>query len=254
LIKREAVRYGVNVVSSEIVGLIPQQALLEAAEFYLQVENFSRQMVLESHLEEMEATPESFLEEVAAPTPTPGGGSVAALAGALAAALTSMVCNLTVGRASDVSAAEELGAELEQAEALRHELAALVEEDAKAYRKVLEAYRLPKSATAEKEVRSKAIQEALVKATAVPLKVASGAVGVLEVLPSVLERGLPAAASDAGVSAYMAEAALRAAALNVRTNLSSLRDTRSFQEQLSSLEARAQELMDVIEKGLAARM
>jgi len=254
LIKREAVRYGVNVVSSEIVGLIPQQALLEAAEFYLQVENFSPQMVLESHLEEMEATPESFLEEVAAPTPTPGGGSVAALAGALAAALTSMVCNLTVGRASDVSAAEELGAELEQAEALRHELAALVEEDAKAYRKVLEAYRLPKSATAEKEVRSKAIQEALVKATAVPLKVASGAVGVLEVLPSVLERGLPAAASDAGVSAYMAEAALRAAALNVRTNLSSLRDTRSFQEQLSSLEARAQELMDVIEKGLAARM
>ncbi len=254
LIRREARRHGVNVVSSEIVGLIPQEAMLDAAEFYLQIENFAPQMVLQSHLQSMEATPELFLDEVAAPTPTPGGGSVAALAGALAAALMSMVCNLTQGRPGDTSSAKELGAELGQAEALRHELAALVDEDAEAYRKVLEAYRLPKSTTAEKELRSKAIQEALGKATAVPLKVASGAVGVLEVLPAVLAKGLPTAASDAGVSAYMAVAALKAAALNMRTNLNSLADGKEYEEQLSSLETRGQELVDAIEMQLAERI
>lgn len=254
LIKREAVRYGVNVVSGEIVGLIPRQALLDAAEFYLQIENFTPQIVLESHVEEIEVTSESFLEEVAAPTPTPGGGSVAALAAALAAALTSMVCNLTLSRESDASEMEELTAVLEGAEVLRQELAALVEEDARAYEKVLEAYRLPKASAAEKEVRSRAIQQALGEAAKVPLKVAEGAVKVLELLPSVLERGIPSAASDAGVAAYTAQGALKGAALNVRTNLRSLRDSKSYQEQLSSFEARAQELMNVMEKGLAERI
>jgi glutamate formiminotransferase/formiminotetrahydrofolate cyclodeaminase len=254
LIKREAVRYGVNVVSGEIVGLIPRQALLDAAEFYLQIENFTPQIVLEGHVEEIEVTSESFLEEVAAPTPTPGGGSVAALAAALAAALTSMVCNLTLSRESDASEMEELTAVLEGAEVLRQELAALVEEDARAYEKVLEAYRLPKASAAEKEVRSRAIQQALGEAAKVPLKVAEGAVKVLELLPLVLERGIPSAASDAGVAAYTAQGALKGAALNVRTNLRSLRDSKSYQGQLSSFEARAQELMNVMEKGLAERI
>jgi len=254
VIKREAARYEVNVVSSEIVGLIPEQALLDAAEFYLQIEDFTPEMVLESHLEEMEATPGAFLEEVAAPTPTPGGGSVAALAGALAAALTSMVCNLTLNRESEASAAKELKPVLEEAEALRQELAVLVEEDARAYQQVLEAYRLPKASAAEKEERSNAIQQAMEGAARVPLKVAAGAVKLLELVPLVLERGLPSAASDAGVAAYMAQGALKGAALNVRTNLSSLRDTKSYQEQLSSFEARAQELMNMIEKGLAERI
>ncbi len=254
LIRREAARYGVNVVSSEIVGLIPQQALLDAAEFYLQIENFRTQMVLENHLEEMEATLGSFLERVAAPSPTPGGGSVAALAGALAAALANMVCNLTLSRESDGSETKGLIAVLEAAEGLREKLAALVQEDASAYEKVLEAYRLPKASAAEKEARSKAVQQALEEAAKVPLNVAKGALEVLELVPPILERGIPSAASDAGVAAYMAQGALKAAALNVRTNLSSLQDTRSYEEQLSSLETRAQELMKVIEKGVAERI
>jgi glutamate formiminotransferase/formiminotetrahydrofolate cyclodeaminase len=257
MIKREAARYGVNVVSSEIVGLIPEQALLDASAFYLQIENFAPQMVLESHLDEMEVTPESFLEEVAASTPTPGGGSVAALAGALAAALTSMVCNLTLSRQGDRSESQELTSVLEEAEVLRQELANLVEGDARAYRKVLEAYRLPKASTAEKEARSEAIQQVLEGAAKVPLRVAGGALRVLELVPSVLENGLPSAASDVGVTAYMAQGALKGAALNVLTNLASLRDqalTKSYQDQLSSFEARAQELMNIIEKGLAERI
>ncbi len=254
LITREATRYGVNVVSSEIVGLIPQQALLDAAEFYLQIENFTPQTVLESHLEGMQATLESFLEEVAAPAPTPGGGSVAALAGALAAALTSMVCDLTLSRESDSRAMQELTGFLRGAEVLRQELTDLVQEDGRAYDKVLEAYRLPKASAAEKKVRSRVIEQALGEAAKVPLKVAERAVKVLELLPSALQRGIPSSASDAGVAAYMAQGALKGAALNVRTNLRSLGDTKSYQEQLSSLEARAQGLMNVMEKALAERI
>jgi len=257
LIKREAARHGVNVLSSEIVGLIPRQALLDAAEFYLQIESFTPKMVLEDYLEAPGATPETFLDEVAAPTPTPGGGSGAALAGALAAALTSMVCSLTLSRDGGTTQTDELTSLLETAEAQRHELAALVDEDATAYQRVLQAHRLPKASAVEKKARSEAVQPALEQAARVPLKVAEGAVRVLELVPSVLENGLPSAASDVGVAAYMAHGALKGAALNVRTNLSSLRDqavTDSYQRQLSSLEARAQELMDLVEKALAERI
>ncbi|MGB3905871.1 MAG: glutamate formimidoyltransferase [Anaerolineae bacterium] len=257
LIKREAARYGVNVVSSEIVGLIPRQALMDSAEFYLQIESFTPKMVLEDHLEALGATPETFLDEVAAPTPTPGGGSGAALVGALAAALTSMVCSLTLSRDGGTTQTDTLTSLLEMTEAQRHELTVLVDEDATAYQRVLQAYRLPKASAAEKKARSEAVQHALEQATRVPLKVAEGAVRVLELVPSVLENGLPSAASDVGVAAYMAHGALKGAALNVRTNLSSLRDqavTESYQRQLSSLKARAQELMDLVEKALAERI
>jgi glutamate formiminotransferase/formiminotetrahydrofolate cyclodeaminase len=255
MIKREAARHGVNVLSSEIVGLIPERALLDAAEFYLQIENFTPQMLLETHLEQTETAPGAFLDEVAAASPTPGGGSVAALAGALAAALTSMVCSLTLSRQVDASA--ELEPVLQRAETLRHELTSLVEDDARAYQQVLEAYRMPRVSAAEKQAQSKAVQEALAEATGVPLNVAEGALKTLELIPSVLEKGIPTAASDAGVAAHMAEAALKGAALNVRTNLKALRDQallKSFQEQLSSLEARGQALMYTIEKGLAKRI
>jgi glutamate formiminotransferase/formiminotetrahydrofolate cyclodeaminase len=257
LIRREAQRYGVNVVSSEVVGLVPRQALLDAAEYYLQIENFTAQMLLESHLEEPEASHEAFLDQVAATAPTPGGGSVAALAGALAAALASMVCGLSLAREGEEDNAGDLRQALESAERLTAQLSALVEEDASAYQGVLEAYRLPKGTSEEKKERSAAIQRGLKQAAAVPLLVAEGAVKVLELLPSLLESGLPSAASDVGVAAYMAQAAFQGAALNVRTNLRSLRDQSlvvSLEGQLTSLEARAGELMATLEKGLAVRV
>jgi formiminotetrahydrofolate cyclodeaminase len=160
-----------------------------------------------------------------------------------------MVCGLTLRRQGDAQA--PLDPVRQEAEKLRHELTALVEEDARAYQKVMEAYRLPKASPEEKEARSAAVQRALDGAARVPLSVAEAAVKVLELVPPVLDGGLSSAASDAGVAAYMAQAALKGAALNVLTNLASLQDKKRYQAQLSSLEARAQELMTTIEKTLA---
>jgi glutamate formiminotransferase/formiminotetrahydrofolate cyclodeaminase len=257
LIRREAARYGAMVVSSELVGLIPRQALLDAAAYYLQMEDFKPDMVLESHLEEPESTPEAFLDALAEGTPTPGGGSVAALSGALAAALTSMVCRLSLNKKPDETAERDLQEMLGRVEALRSELTALVEQDASAYQGVLEAYRMPKASSQEKKERSAAIQQALEEAARVPLKVAQGAVGVLDLLPMLLEKGLPSAASDVGVAAYAAQAAVKGAALNVRTNLSLLEDgavAKSLQGELAALEARASKLLETVERGLAQRI
>jgi glutamate formiminotransferase/formiminotetrahydrofolate cyclodeaminase len=257
MIRREAQRFGASVVSSELVGLIPRQALLDAAEYYLQIEEFRPEMVLESHLEEPETTPETFLEAVAEGTPTPGGGSVSALAGALAAALGSMVCHLSLSKKTQGAAATDLQGILERLETHRAELTVLVERDAAAYRGVLEAYRRPKGSAEEKEERAAAIEEALEEAARVPLQVAGGAVEVLELLPVLLEAGLPSAASDLGVAAYVAEAAVKGAGLNVRTNLSSLRDkalASRLEQELVFLETRASELMDELERGLGERI
>ena len=257
MIRREAQRYGVSVVSSELVGLVPRQALVDAAEYYLQIEDFKGEMVLESHLEQPEVTPEPFLDAVSAGTPTPGGGSVAALAGALASALTAMVCHLTLNKRGGEPASEDLEWVLGHAQTLRSELSALVEQDARAYQAVLEAYSKPKGSPQEKEERSAAVQSALERAARVPLQVAEGAVKVLQLLPRLLETGLASAASDVGVAAYMAQAALKGASLNVRTNLRSLQDetlAQGLQEQLTSLEMRSGELMAALEKELAARI
>ena len=257
MIRREAAHYGADVVSSELVGLIPRQALLDAAEYYLEIEDFKPEMVLESHLEEPETTPQPFLDTVAAGTPTPGGGSVAALAGALAASLVSMVCSLTLAKKPEEPASLAVEKALERSERLRGELSRLIEQDANAYQGVLEAYRLPKASSQDKKELSAAIQEAMERAARVPLRAAEGAVEVLELLPSILETGLSSAASDVGVAAYMAQAAVKGAALNVRTNLGSLRDetlAASLGEQLSSLEARATESLAALERDLAARI
>jgi glutamate formiminotransferase/formiminotetrahydrofolate cyclodeaminase len=257
LIRREARRHGVNVVSSELVGLIPRQALMDAAEHYLQIEDFNPEMVLESHLEEPEDTPAAFLDAVAVGTPIPGGGSVSALAGALAASLASMGYSLTLAKKPDEPVAQIIEKALGDAERLRGKLGALVEEDASVYQGVLEAYRLPKATPEEKPARSAAIQQTLEQAARVPLKAAQGAVEVLELLPMILESGLSSAASDVGVAAYMAEAAVKGAALNVRTNLGSLRDetlAASLEAKLHSLEDRSAELMVELERELAARI
>ncbi len=256
-IRREAQRYGISVISSELVGLIPRQALLDAAGYYLQIEDFKPEKILESHLEEPEATPEAFLDALADATPTPGGGSVAALAGALAAALACMVCRLSLNKKLEKATERDLGDMLERMETLRSELTTLVEDDASAYQGVLEAYRKPKASSQEKKERSAAIQQALEEAARVPLLVAQGAVDVLDLLPDLLEKGLPGAASDVGVAAYVARAAVQGAALNVRTNLSSLEEeavVKSLQEELAALEVRASKLLETVERGLAPRI
>lgn len=165
-----------------------------------------------------------FLQRLASAEPTPGGGSAAALSGALAAALVSMVCRLTLGREKFAAVEAKMQQTLEQAEALRQRLTQAVDDDARAYDAVRAAYRLPRGSEAERQARSAAIEAALQEAVRVPLSVARDCAQLLDMARFVAERGNPNAASDARVAALLAEAGLRGAAYNVHINLPGLKD------------------------------
>jgi glutamate formiminotransferase/formiminotetrahydrofolate cyclodeaminase len=225
MVKSEAARYGVPVVGSEIVGLVPSEALVDCADFFLRLERFNSEQVLENRLksaadrEARRVGIEDFIADLASDSPTPGGGSVAALAGALGAALASMVCNLTIGKKKYADAADELRDVLRKTEALRLELARLIDEDAEAFNKVMEAMGLPKATEEEKARRSAAVQVALVDAASVPLAVMAKCVEVVGLASIVAAKGNVNAVSDAGVSALVARAGAHAARLNVLINL-----------------------------------
>jgi formiminotetrahydrofolate cyclodeaminase len=165
-----------------------------------------------------------FLDALASSAPAPGGGSVAALSGALGAALVSMVCNLTLGKKQYADVQDDIAALVEQSEALRLRLTALLEADVEVYTGVSSAYRMPRKTPEEKAARSAAIQEALKAATKVPMQVAEACVQVLDLCTPAAELGNVNAVSDAGVAALMAEAGLRSAALNVIININAIRD------------------------------
>ncbi len=166
----------------------------------------------------------TFMDELASDAPAPGGGSVAALSGAMGAALVSMVCNLTVGKKKYAEVEEEIQAILAQSEELRLRLQGLIADDIQVYTNVIAAYRLPRETEDEKAARSAAIQEALKKAEAVPMRVAEACVEVMDLCRPVGEKGNINAVSDAGVAVLMAEAGLRSAALNVLINLGAIQD------------------------------
>lgn len=179
----------------------------------------------------------TFLDELASSAPAPGGGSVAALSGALGAALVSMVCNLTVGKRKYADVQDDIQTLLEQSEALRHELVDLLEADVQVYTSVSKAYRMPRETGEEKAARRAAIQAALKDATAVPMKVAEACVKVLDLCIPAAEKGNVNAVSDAGVAALMAEAGLRSAALNVLINLGAIRDEDFVERERARLDA-----------------
>jgi formiminotetrahydrofolate cyclodeaminase len=160
-----------------------------------------------------------FLSDLASDAPTPGGGSVAALAGALGAALTSMVANLTLGRKKYADVEPDIKALLAKTEALRLELTELMGEDAAAFDKVMAAMKLPKDTEEEKARRTEALEAALTDAAMVPLAVMEKCVAVLGFAGEAAEKGNRNAVSDAGVAALMARAGAHAAKLNVLINL-----------------------------------
>jgi len=178
-----------------------------------------------------------FLDELASKAPAPGGGSVAALSGALAAGLVSMVCNLTVGKKKYADVEEDIKNILAQSEALRRELVNLLEEDVQVYTKVSKAYKMPRETEEERRVRAEAIQAALKEATAVPMAVAEACVKVLDLCTPVAEKGNVRAVSDAGIAALMAEAGLRSAALNVLINLRAIEDQEFVEREEAKLDA-----------------
>jgi len=166
----------------------------------------------------------SFLDELASNSPAPGGGSVAALAGALGVALTSMVCNLTIGKKKYADAEEDMKNTLAQSEALRQQFTTLIDKDAAAFNKVMEAYGLPKDDEAQMALRSAAITGATKEAALVPLEVMKHCIDAHALAQDVAAEGNVNSVSDAGVSALMLHAACESAALNVRINLSGIKD------------------------------
>ncbi len=165
-----------------------------------------------------------FLDELASSAPAPGGGAVAALAGALGAALVSMVGNLTLGKKDYVGVQDQVNDLLAQSERLRGRLASLIEEDYAAYMRLSAAMKLPRATDEEKAARAEAVQAALKGATDTPQQIAETCAAAMKLCRPMAEIGNKNAVSDAGVAVLMAEAGLRSAALNVLINLGTIKD------------------------------
>ena len=178
-----------------------------------------------------------FLDELASSAPAPGGGSVAALSGALGAALVSMVCNLTLGKKKYANVQGDIEALLSQSEALRKELVELLETDVQVYTEVSKAMKMPRATEEERAARTAAMQKALKAATDVPMRVAEACVKVMDLCRPAAEKGNVNAVSDVGVAVLMAEAGLRSAALNVLINLAWIKDEAFVAENRAKLDA-----------------
>ncbi len=261
MIRREAARYGVGIHHSELVGLIPQDALTDAAVWHMQLDQFDKAQILESRLYDTHASAPadngpSFIEELASPTPTPGGGSAAAYAGAMGAALVAMVAALTIGKKKYANVEAGMQAIRVMAEKLRKELTLAVDDDASAFEAVMGAFRLSKETEEQKAARSAAIHNAMLNAAHVPLHVAQDAVKVMELALKCAKEGNVRAISDSMSGFTMSRAALTAAGFNVKINLNSLEDKsvgEKLLKELKELEVKADELEKEIRKTMQER-
>jgi glutamate formiminotransferase len=285
-VKREAAAQGVEVLGSEIVGLVPRKALEDTAVQYLKVENYHPRLVFENRLEQiireqlvpqtrvathvapgfsparaalkggatapdteglreqtesasektrtLRAMAEAFVSAVAAPTATPGGGSVSALGGALAAALGEMVCGLSLHRKSLEAHHMQLGELQNRLSSLRQRLLDNIDRDAQSYVAVMAAFKLPKTTETEKAGRDQAIEGASKNATSVPLETVELSAEVAKIISSLRDITIPIAAPDLAVALDLAGTAQRGAIENVRANLPSIKD----REFLDSVERR----------------
>ena len=263
-IRREAERYGVGIHHTELVGLIPQDALVDAAVWYTQLDAFSKEQILESRLYSPSAAngsappkPASFIEILSTPTPTPGGGSAAAYAGAMGAALVSMVSGLTIGKKKYADVEAEMQAVRVMAERLRKELMLAVDDDAGAFEALMGTFKLPKETDEQKATRNAAIVQATLNAAHVPLHVAGDSVKVMELAIKCARHGNVNAISDAMSGFAMSRAALTAAGYNVRVNINSLGEVSSsagnMLKELLELEKAADELESQIQAVMKER-
>jgi glutamate formiminotransferase/formiminotetrahydrofolate cyclodeaminase len=256
MIRREAAAYGVAIHHSELVGLIPQAALTDAAGWYMQMEGFKPEQVLENRLSELLASQPaststvltaSFLDELASGKATPGGGAASAFAGAMAAALAGMVARSTVNKAKYAGVKDEMWALTEQAEALRANLTALVDQDSLVFQNLMAANALPQETAEQLSQRRLAIENAKIKAAEVPLRVCRSALQALQLAVKAASAGNQNAIADAVNGGILAQACLNGSAVNARVNLHGL-DARQpavqpILDELTSLELKAGELM-----------
>jgi glutamate formiminotransferase / formiminotetrahydrofolate cyclodeaminase len=229
LVKREAARYGVMPVSSEIVGLIPKAALEQAAEWFLQVESFDSSLILENRLAAvtggkmavggLRAGVEPFIEQLAAPTATPGGGSASAASGAMAAGLAGMVASMSRGKKAYLQYEAQLSEAIARLAVMREELKAAIDADAESYNVVMKAYR----AAREHDDGGVGVNAALRQATSVPLGVAERAAEVMRIAEHLSPITNPNMASDLTSAIALARAATTGALSNVDINLGSMK-------------------------------
>jgi glutamate formiminotransferase/formiminotetrahydrofolate cyclodeaminase len=230
LVKSEAARYGLWPSSSEIVGLIPKKALESAAEWFLQVENFDSSLILENRLAAvmsgkiavggLRAGIEPFIEQLAAPTATPGGGSAAAASGAMAAGLAGMVAAMSRGKKAYLQFERELSEAIARLSQLREELKAAIDADAESYDAVMKAYKKDKESSDADGI----IDAALKHATSIPLRVAEQAREVARLAEKLRPITNPNMKSDLTTAQALAGAAIEGALANVEINLESLKD------------------------------
>jgi len=229
-IESEAARWGTAVYSSEVVGLVPNQALINCAKHYLKLENFTKDQILEEKLQQAQEQSakekgiKDFIEAVASSAPAPGGGSVSACVGSLSAALAGMVCRLTVGKKKYADVKDELTTVMIRADELKEQLYKLVSDDAKAFDEVMASFKMPKKTEEEIAARDEAIQKATIKATQVPLQVMESAYEAIKLAQIVANKGNVNSLSDAGVSALSGRTAVMGAYMNVRINLPGIED------------------------------
>ena len=262
---RKADARGVRVTGTEIVGLVPKRALLEAGRYFLKKQRRSlgiseeeiiriaiksmglddlkpfnpKEKVIEYMIADDKAqglvdmTCKAFAEETASESPAPGGGSISAYMGALGAALGTMVANLSSHKAGWDDRWEEFSSRAEQGQTLMQELLSLVDEDTAAFNRIMAVFAMPKTTDEEKAARSAALQEATLYATEVPLRTMQAAARVFPLVKAMAEEGNPNSVSDAGVGALAARSAVLGARLNVRINAAGLKD-RSTADRLTA--------------------
>lgn len=257
-VERAAAARGIRVTGTEIVGLVPKKVLIDAGKHYLhrqqrstgipddqiitmavrsmgldQLKPFNpAEKVIEYLIEAQEPktnklidlTCKGFAYETASESPAPGGGSIAAYMGALAAALGTMVANLSAHKAGWDDRWKEFSDAAEEGQNLLNQLLALVDEDTEAFNRIMAVFSMPKGTDAEKALRAKALEAATLYATQVPLRTLTTAAKTFPLLRLMAEQGNPASASDAGVGALAARAAVRGALLNVKINAADLQD------------------------------
>ncbi len=224
LVKLYADRFGVPVIGSEVVGLLPQKALVDVADFYLKLENFKPDQFIEARIDEATLPAEEFLLELSSTSPAPGGGAAAALSAAQGYALLAMVAGLTLKSKKYQEHHGAVKPVLKRAKERLLISLKMLEEDTQAFNRVMEAYRMPKSTDEEKAKRREAIQEALKGAAESPLKIMRHALDGLDDVLLLAEHGNRNAITDVGSAAYQFHAAFFGAELNVMINLSSIKD------------------------------
>lgn len=271
---RKADARGVRVTGTEIVGLVPKRALLEAGRYFLRKQHRStgiaeeeivrlavksmglddlkpfhpEEKVIEYLLEAkdkkkrlIDMTCKGFAEETASESPAPGGGSISAYMGALGAALGTMVANLSSHKAGWDDRWEEFSDWAEQGQALLRELLHLVDEDTEAFNRIMAVFAMPKSTDEEKAARSAALQEATLYATQVPLRTMKASVKVFPLVEAMASEGNPNSVSDAGVGALAARSAVLGACLNVKINAAGLKDRATAETLVAESETLAAE-------------